>query len=583
MKLMRNTAKLTALAFAAAMLAHHSTARDLFSSGRTDYRIVLSADASESEATAAADFREAVRKIGGADMPIVKSSAAASGPAVYIGYSQAVGKLTGKAKPEDTDESFTYMTSGDNLIILGGRNRGSLYGVYAFLENELGVRWYTPDCSVYPKRKSYALRAGMSRSESPAIAFRYNACLLSQSNYDWALRNRENMQATPQKNARGNMGGYNSCHTMRQFMPADEFFKKHPEYFALRGGKRVSNGQLCLSNKNVLRICTERLLQRMQQQPYHDIYSLSQSDNTLYCECAKCKAIEDKYGGHSGLLLWFVNQAAREVKKKFPQKYVGTFAYQYTRKPPRGIKPESNVVIRLCSVECCFAHPLADSCNSDNRSFLADLAGWSKIADKLFVWDYVADFHQYAAPWPNFQVLAPNIRTFRDNHVVGVLEEGTYNSLASDFQEMKAWVIDRLLWNPNLDTDSLVADFITGYYGKAAPKVMEYYRLCQAQITPDHHFGIAIEENDPLYTDKFVKSGTSLLKDARRLAKGDTTTLARVDRVRLQMLYLRSMRQKRQAMRDGTWQEFKKLAAKYQLRPRETKTLEQFASEYERR
>ena len=139
----------------------------------------------------------------------------------------------------------------------------------------------------------------------------------------------------------------------------------------------------------------------MKSLPGYRIFSLSQNDNQAFCECPNCKAIEERYGGHSGLIIWFVNQVADEAQLLFPQKYIGTFAYQYTRKPPVGICPKDNVVVRLCSIECCFAHPITAEC-PQNKAFVDDMKAWSKIAPHLFIWDYIVDYAQYMAPWPNF-------------------------------------------------------------------------------------------------------------------------------------------------------------------------------------
>ena len=41
-----------------------------------------------------------------------------------------------------------------------------------------------------------------------------------------------------------------------------------------------------------------------------------------------------------------------------------------------------------------------------------------------------------------------------------------------------------------MDVDALVREFIFSYYGKSAPKVMEYYQLCKSLVKPDVHMGI---------------------------------------------------------------------------------------------
>jgi len=548
----------------------------LFSNGRTDYQIVISEKATISEQTAAKELQQYVAKISGAQLSITKNLNA-SGPKIFVGYNSKVGEIIGNRKIPADYEGFTYRCVDKNLLIYGGSQRGTMYGVFRFLEEQLGVRWYTPQITKVPEQKTWTFRTDLKCSELPAIGYRYSNYYGTSNFPAWSAHNEENMKWTPVENEYGNIEAYWSCHTMGQLVPSSEFFKDHSEYFALRDGKRVSNGQLCLSNPEVLDLCKQRLLQKMRELPNFIIYSLSQNDNELYCQCPKCKAIEDQYGGHSGLMLWFVNQVADAAKLEFPQKYIGTFAYVYTRKPPVGIEPHSNVVVRLCNIECCFAHPLNAGC-PQNQSFMEDLSGWSKIAPHLFIWDYVVDYAQYMAPWPNFQVLGPNIQTFRDNHAIGVFEEAQYQSAGGEFDEMKSWVLTKLLWNPQQDVNDLVKDYIYGVYGKAAPKVMAYYLLCQSVVKPDTHFGIYIKEHDPIYSDEFIKKGLNLLDDAKKVAD-NVQIAARVDRVNMQLLYLQSVRDPEEAISDGTWAEFVRLARFYNARPNESQDLESFITE----
>ncbi len=557
-----------------ACLFRHSGVR-LFNDGKSAYTIVLSADASTSEQTAAKELQQYIQQASGALLPI-SDDLDAKGPIIYVGFNDKVAAITGEKAPEADYEGFTCRTKGKDILIWGGSQRGTMYGVFDFLEKQLGIKWFTTSYTVVPTRSSLRLKR-MDYSDKPFIKYRYSNYAVA-GNPVWKAHNRENMDWGVVSNAYGNLEGYWSAHTMGQLVPPEEFFGTHPEYFCLRDGKRYGGyGQLCLTNPDVLEICKTRLAKVMRENPLYRIYSLSQNDNDRYCECERCKAIEDRYGGqHSGLILWFVNQVADAVKDEFPDKYVGTFAYWYTRKPPVGITPRDNVVIRLCSIECCFAHPLEDENCPQNQDFMQDIHTWSNLAPHLFIWDYIVDYAQFPAPWPNFQVLGPNIRTFGENKAIGVFEEAQYQSGGGEFDEMKAWVVDKLLWNPDLDVDSLVREFIDGYYGNAAPKVLEYYLLCKSLVKPDVHMGIFIQADHEIYNDEsFLDSAFDILAQAKDLAENDEIR-DRVDLVRLQPLYLYYMRNKEKARAGGRWDELAALMKKFNARPRESQSLEDF-------
>ena len=548
----------------------------LFQNGKSSYRIVVSEQASPSEKKAAEELQSYIEQISGARLPITNDENA-KGRKIFVGFNAKVAKITGETTPEAHDEGFTCRTVGKDLLIYGGAQRGTMYGVFYFLENELGVRWLTPKCTIVPKADSYTL-SKLEKREQPALTLRYVGYHAVENAPEWSAHNLENMKWTPKINEYGNIEAYWNAHTMGQLLPAHEFFESHPEYFSLRDGKRIPNGQLCLSNPEVLEICKTRLANTMRTQKDYYIYSLSQNDNFSYCQCDKCTALSAQYGGQSGILIWFVNQVADAVKDEFPGKYVGTFAYQYTRQPPKGIAPRENVVIRLCSIECCFAHPLTAGC-PQNQAFMNDLKQWSELAPHLFIWDYIVDYAQYIAPWPNFQVLGPNIETFRQHKAIGIYEESQYQSNGAEFEEMKTWCTAKLLWNPKQDVDSLVNIFIDGYYGKAAPMVLDYYRLCQSLVRPDVHFGIYIRENHEIYNDDFIRKAFALLDQARQNAENEEIA-NRVERVRMQPLYLYCKRHRDKSKQDGKWDELRSLMLKYKARPEETVSLEKFIQEF---
>ena len=553
-----------------ASLALHAS-NDLFRNGKSGYVIAVGQAASASEQTAARELQQYIEAVGGVRLPIVNYCP--SGKFISVGYNNLTQEALGGSVPQATDESFVCRSKDGNLYIYGGRDRGTMYGVYAFLEKYLGIRWYTPEYTKIPKMDRCPLEEVDFR-QSPAIKYRFVQYRNAFRDAAWMAHNRNNATSTALSNEYGGISGYWGCHTSAQFIPPAKYFETHPEYFSLRDGKRVADSQLCLTNPDVLRLCIEAMKNTIAQHPDYWVYDMSQNDNFLWCECPRCKAMEDHYGGHSGLFLWFVNRVADAIRADWPDKYIGTFAYQYTRQAPRNIVPRDNVLIRLCSIECDFSHPIAET--AFNRPFLKDLQDWSKIAPTLFIWDYVVNFNQYLAPYPNFGVLAANIKTFRDHHAIGIQEEAQYQSDGAEFSEMKAWVLARLLWDPEQDTDALVKEFITDYYGPAAPQVQAYFDLCRSRIQDDTVMGFAFDQNHPLYDDAFVEASWKLLEAGRAAVSGDAELTARIDRVRAQILFLKEMRNPEASKADGTKDELLRIIREGNIRVREWQSNEQF-------
>ncbi|HKI90081.1 MAG TPA: DUF4838 domain-containing protein, partial [Draconibacterium sp.] len=283
----------------------------LFSNGSSDYRIMIASDASESEKWAASELQQWIQEVGNVKLPVETLNPTYTGPKILIGFNELTAQKTGVKKPETGDESYHYFNDEADIFIYGGSERGTMYGVMSFLENELGCRWYTPSVTVAPQKKEFTFER-INHSEKPGVRVR-NDFYFEAFDPIWAARNKMNGTLSfdtihPQP---GGTENYWSVHTFYRFMPPEEFYKDHPEYYSLIDGKRVyDHAQLCLTNPDVLKIVTEKLKKTMRENPDYLIYSVSQNDWRNPCQCEKCQAIAQKEGSESGPMIWFVNQVA---------------------------------------------------------------------------------------------------------------------------------------------------------------------------------------------------------------------------------------------------------------------------------
>ena len=253
------------------------------------------------------------------------------------------------------------------------------------------------------------------------------------------------------------------------------------------------------------------------------------------------------------MIIWFVNKVAEAVEKEFPDKFIGTLAYQYTRTPPKHIHPRNNVVVRLCSIECCFAHDFK-SC-PQNSSFLKDLKNWSTLAPHLYIWDYVVNFNHYIMPFPNFKVLQANIQTFRENNSIGIMEQAAYQGRGGEFAELRAYLISKLLWNPDCNTDNVITDFIYGFYGRSGRYIKQYFDLLHSQINTNTHIHLGLSPADPIFTDDFVTASVKLFEEAAKVADNNEI-VNRVEVASLPILYLKCQRAPGLAKYDGSYEKF---------------------------
>lgn len=440
--------------------------------GQAKYAVLVGPTATAPEQKAAHELVTVLRQMTGADFLVVTNGEAPEN-SILIG-ADAGARREFPEVPFDTlgPEELIIKTKGTRLLLAGGRPRGTLYAVSRFLQEPCGVRWWTPWASRIPKQPT--LRVGeLDLRERPVFEYR-EPFWYPAFDRDWSWRNRCNGQSSRLPPELGDCIRYKGfVHTFYPLVPPAKHFAAHPEWFSVIKGKRSTNrAQLCLTNPELRDFMVERVKQWLRESPDARIISVSQNDWHGACECADCRALDDAEGTHAATMLAFVNYVAEKIESEFPEVAVDTLAYQYTRKPPKTIKPRANVIVRLCSIECNFREPLDQA---SNAAFADDIRGWSRLCQRLYVWDYTTDFAHYVQPHPNWFVLGPNLRFFQQHHVRGVFEQGAYQSHGSEMAELRAWVLAQLLWNPQQDDRALVQEFLEGYYGSGAASPLRRY------------------------------------------------------------------------------------------------------------
>ena len=477
----------------------------LVENGQSRYRIVISANAIASERYAADELQRYLEKISGAKLPIVTDAEKLTDYEILLGDNTRA--------PRNPD-GFTLRTDRNRLVIAGGRPRGTLYGVYALLEEKFGVRWFTPDCEVVPKLTRIALPA-LNETQVPPLEYREVFWSEMLHNADFAARHRlngANYRLTDKHGGRA-VVYHPFVHSFDALVPP-ALFKEHPEYFPEIKGKRVSGYvQRCLSNPDVLKLAIAGVRRWIKEHPDANIISVSQNDTINNCQCAQCKALDDAEGTPAASLLKFVNAIAADIERDYPNVRLDTLAYQYTRKPPKTIRPRRNVIIRLCSIECCFAHPL-DTCPSkENQRFRDDIIAWQPVAPLLYVWDYTTDFAHYQQPFPNFDTLQPNVQFFVKHGVKGLFEQGNYSGGGhGEMEPLRAYLLAKLLWNPSADVKRHTDEFLAGYYGANAGKLRAYLDLLQSQVRGKEVHAHIFDGTKAAYlNDNFIAAADKLL------------------------------------------------------------------------
>jgi hypothetical protein len=489
------------------------------------YRILIPSSPTEHELKAAHVLQDYLLQISGAALPIIKADKANSPFEIVLGQNERLDELDIGINLNDLKkDGFLIKTDSLRLVIAGGSEKGTLFGVYTFLENYLGCRMYSPGVKVIPEIKKIAIDE-IDDLQVPALDIRTTHYRITwDSEYiDWhKLSHDEN-------GGRPDWGMW--VHTFHALVPPDIYFAEHPEYFSMVNGKRLPT-QLCLTNPDVLKITVQNLRKKIAENPEAMYWSVSQNDNRNYCTCDNCKAIDEREGSPSGSIIQFVNQVADQ----FPDRMISTLAYEYGRKAPKTLVPRDNVNIMLCSIEVYRDKSIEEDPTS--ADFMRDVIEWGKIAKDIIVWDYVIQFPNLISPFPNLQVIQPNLQFFVKNGVTAMFEQGN-REVGGEFAALRAYLISKLMWNPDADVDTLMNDFLDGYYGQGGKFIRTYIdEMREALLESGAHlriFGSPNEAADSYLTPELIDQYEELF-DQAELAVADSAEV--LERVRIARLPL---------------------------------------------
>ena len=459
---------------------------------------------------------------------------------IVIGVTDRDTDKVTAARAEVKLDGYTLLMDGNRLYITGSCDRGTMYGVYCFLEDYVGVRFFARDTTVVINQDSVDVPADVHTTHNPYFEMRdtyWYDMRYDQTTANHAKDNSFYDSSTPVSDIGGGVGyAGRFVHTIN----------------LLQGKPHQGNEQPCLTDEDTYQLILSNVRAWLDDNPEATIISVSQNDSDpgkLGCQCENCKAIDDAEGTPMGSLLTFINRIATDIKDDYPGVYVDTLAYRYTRKAPKNLKPADNVIIRLCSIECCFTHALSDESCYKNKEFKKDIEEWAAICDNLYIWDYTYNAETYFSFFPNFDVLWDNVNFYKDHNVTGVFLEGQQVSVSGEFAELRSYLLAKLLWDPDMTEEEYYAhmdEFLKYYYGAGWEKIKEYMTSMAAHtVKHNTHLGIFDkgEKMYPAVDDKgkrditFSRDMLALWEEALELAETDEQK-AHVEKSSIQAYYL---------------------------------------------
>ena len=550
---------------------------ELAKDGQTSYTIVTPDNPPQLERLAASDLQYFLKQVTGADFKIATISKAPAANRIFIGMIDKAGTLAKEHKL--ADQNSVIQCVGNDIYLYGKGKQGNLYAAYEFIEKRLGCRFLDAHGFTYSPKK--AVLTVPTETHIARYAFPVRSLMTyiypdAESATLFFLRNRQNFDMQGQYNKNGNI--YKTVlptHCMPMLLPPYKYekriikhlhppvwlrdkayFETNPEYFSMdEKGQRVPDRHLCFTNPDLQKELTKNILRI-----YEDLKKLpANAGRTLLlnigsydkaynlCLCPNCKAVQKEYKSSGAPLILYLIDLA----KKHPEIQFFTDAYQrsLTQIPPvLNEKLPNNLIINLAPINAHFSHSWAAT--SLNRLTRDDIINWSKLTKRILLWyypnPYIRDGRFISDPSVAMERIARDIKFLRDCGIEGTFFEHDAGGLTehTNFTALQSYVMLKLFQNPDLNHNKLAEEFISLYYGKAAPEVQKYYneldvahrKFTASGKTWNHSY------SQHYLTPDQMKEWNKLLENAQKKVSGDHAFHLRLLRIGLDAAIIEYLR-----------------------------------------
>jgi hypothetical protein len=470
--------------------------------GRSLAVIVLKPGAHAMEQEAAEDLRWAVREATGVTLDVVPEAlAAGERTPIRIGSQAGFPSNT----PYDGGE---VRAGGGGVEVVGATPAGVANAAATILMEDFGVRMYYPEpqFTIVPKSKSLRIRP---QTVTPQFAYRLWSGLVGRDAAAYIRRNRLTDARIPIRH-------HGFGHNLASVICVAKHGQEHPEYFALRNGVRQVRGsdsgdtpQPCFTNPDVVRLSIEAARRYFDENPAQDTFSLCVNDNSRYCQCATCAAMDQPYRNlpvgrqYSESYFDYVAKVAEALAQSHPGRYLGVFAYWNVEQPPRNrARLPDNVLVAL-TLDI-LQHYDPDYRDKDR----ALIRGWNSYTKNLHTYVYYG--LGWYTPRMSPRLAAEDLRFSARNGVRAIYCE-SYPFWA--WCGPMHYVAARLQWDVNADVDRILDEFHRDCFGDVAAPMRAFHEVCERYWTRPRR-GKWFEGLDHLAPEEAM-ADAAILREAR--------------------------------------------------------------------
>lgn len=482
----------------------------LVSNGKVVGSIIIPAKPSKAEEFAAEELQMYIEKISGAKLNIISTDRPENLPAIIVGHHVLAKDIIAemdKRFPTNKDR-IAVVAKWNRLYLTGCSEDAILWATWDWLES-LGIRWLLPtEKGEYVPKFASILIGDIEKYDAPKMAFRGPNYAVSEA---WCKMNgrpsclyqsehgipastlfsyRMRLNNNCAFDAKDMWISIGSGHSYMYFLPVVRYFKSHPDWYNLVNQKRMNSTgwQICFTNHDAAKefaknMCGSIKACLKQGVPIEQMkIFVSPNDGRAKCECQNCIKLIEKDGGSASLVLNFTNLVADEIHKIYPQAKIVYYVYDnYGRvpeyvKPAKGVYPEIVFWTSNQGTAANHAHPMF---SDFNKKYQEAFNWFAKNSEGVFAHEYYGHYNWFT-PYPQMTQMSCDIKKLTEyKNFVGLYSE---SHLHWGTQAFNFYLQPKLMWNPNLNVDDLLADYCQKAYGPAGELILKFYKTLQNKM-----------------------------------------------------------------------------------------------------
>ena len=318
-------------------------------------------------------------------------------------------------------------------------------------------------------------------------------------------------------------------HILPQLL-SPETYADHPDYFAKIGeSKRLdpnvdyaNRTQLCTSNDEAMRELTQNVVRFLKSHPWIDVLFIWAGDTTEWCGCKNCRALEaspDRKSNFGGLdrsasysrMIKIINEGSQPgmrlkfdgVQQIVPDRRIAFNHYYNLEDLPldgkgrvrKEVLPGRSVLSAVDAYRQCDRHAFDDEDCPKGKRIRPIARMWAPHYPESVSWSYYWSWNfMKGLPISMVNKIPRDFQFVRSLGINGVIDNVSLvpstmhhfdhrpDLFVTDhwrYNILNFYIYGKAAWNPDLDVDVAVSDFIERYYGPAAAPMKEFWTLME--------------------------------------------------------------------------------------------------------